>query len=158
MVFYLFVLPFPYFFPPEGGNKRRKKKAFWGESPWCSPRKGEGKEKSRGRGKVQEREHPLLLFRPLVEPLRSDRQRDNRDVQGWRPPPPSCLKSFIRNPSTAVIPEIFSRESRFLLFLWFLDTSGPRLKDCRGDERRMIEAFRGRLKTARKWESRCFCP
>ena len=25
---------------------------------------------------------------------------------------------------------------------------GPRLKDCRGDERRVIEAFRGRLKTA----------
>ena len=26
------------------------------------------------------------------------------------------------------------RESTFLLFLCFLDTSGPRLKDCRGDD------------------------
>ena len=37
-----------------------------------------------------------------------------------------------------------------MLFLWFLNTYGPRLKDCRGDERRVIEPFRGRIKMARK--------
>ncbi len=34
----------------------------------------------------------------------------------------------------SVIPEIFYRESMLLLFLWFLNTYGPRLEDCRGDE------------------------
>ena len=29
-----------------------------------------------------------------------------------------------------------------------LNTYGPRLKDCRGDEQGVIEPFRGRLKTA----------
>ena len=34
----------------------------------------------------------------------------------------------------SVIPEIFYRESKFLLFLWFLNAFGPRLESRRGDE------------------------
>ena len=41
------------------------------------------------------------------------------------------------------MPEIFYQVSRFLLFLWVLNTSGPRLKDCRGDEQGAINTFRG---------------
>ncbi|MGB4412638.1 MAG: hypothetical protein WBI47_08205 [Atribacterales bacterium] len=33
-------------------------------------------------GKAQEREHSLLLFRPLVEPFRNERQWDDRTIQG----------------------------------------------------------------------------
>jgi len=43
--------------------------------------------------------------------------------------------------SPAVIPEIFYRESMFLLFLWFLNAFGPRLKNCRGDDEVGIHAF-----------------
>ncbi|MFY9303711.1 MAG: hypothetical protein WAO75_10395, partial [Atribacterales bacterium] len=46
-----------------------------------------------------------------------------------------------RNDPFFVIPEIFSRESMFLFFLWFLNTYGPRLKDCRGDEEVGIQRF-----------------
>jgi len=42
-----------------------------------------------------------------------------------------------------VIPEIFNRESKFLLFLLILNAFGPRLKNCRGDEKGAIEPFRG---------------
>jgi len=34
-----------------------------------------------GEGKAQERERSLLLFRPLVEPLRNDGQWDDRIIQ-----------------------------------------------------------------------------
>jgi len=33
-------------------------------------------------GKAQEREHSLLLFRPLVEPLRNEGLGDDRTIQG----------------------------------------------------------------------------
>ncbi len=56
-------------------------------------------------GKIH-RGFPILLFRFLIEPFRND--------------------------TPSVIPEIFYRESKF--FLWFLNTYGPRLEDCRGDE------------------------
>jgi len=57
---------------------------------------------------------------------------------------------FYQASTSFVIPEIFNQASMFLLFLWVLNTSGPRLKDCRGDEQGAINTFRGRLKAARK--------
>ena len=41
-----------------------------------------------------------------------------------------------------VIPEIFNRESRFLLLLWFLKTVDPGLKIA-GVTKKAIELFRG---------------
>jgi len=46
-----------------------------------------------------------------------------------------------RNDPFFVIPEIFNRESMLLLFLWFLNTYGPRLENCRGDEEAGIQRF-----------------
>jgi len=51
--------------------------------------------------------------------------------------------------SFSVMPEIFYQASMFLLLLWFLKTVDPGLKIA-GVTKKAIEAFRGRLKTARK--------
>ena len=60
----------------------------------------------------------------------------------------SSFPGFIRGQRRLIVlfslPEIFYQASTLL------NTYGPRLKDCRGDERRVIEPSRGRLKTARK--------
>ena len=51
--------------------------------------------------------------------------------KGATPPYSTFLsfpKSLIGNPPPTVIPEIFNRESKFLLFLWFLKTMDPGLK------------------------------
>ncbi len=41
---------------------------------------------------------------------------------------------FYQVSTSFVIPEIFNRESTFLLFSLVFKYCGPRLKDCRGDE------------------------
>ncbi len=73
---------------------------------------------------------------------------------------PSCLKFSSESPSRyalgvggnppAVIPEIFNRESMFLLFLWYLNTVDPGLKIAGGDEKRGNRTIRGQAKNARK--------
>ena len=73
----------------------------------------------------------LQLFHPHPLPSRG-KEKKSRGTLSFVIP-----KIFNQTSTSFVIPEIFYRESIFL------NTYGPRLKDCRGDGLEVIETFRG---------------
>ncbi|MGB4691022.1 MAG: hypothetical protein WBH59_01600 [Atribacterales bacterium] len=139
-----------------GVTKRWESKCFKYCGPLINILRGDGL------GEKTHRGFPVLLFRFLIEPFRNDilffvmpegfYQESTFLLFSFCPsignhrrcpfplfrflietfrndPPPSFPKSSIGNP-------------------YALKNHGPRLKNCRGDEQKVIETFRGRLKTA----------